>query len=269
MFGTECSQGSWSPEPQTALGSRGTDQSLVAWTDNKNSQSSNSSQAKNSHESWLETKQPTSKSQITVYSVPGDCLNSLIQSGSKFCRGGQLTLTMSSLESTWWPWTTRPWRSLETSSSILDTPNQPKLSKLTGNGSLHLVHSSMWCSSSPIKKLNLFATVSISLCLLVHQHCHTHTHLRVLNLDKANCKWSEAINNVLMNSQRSDSLNTGIGQWWGETSQKYVSWKSMEACQLDNQGKCAWQASKCKYRHVCTWCRGDGHIERDCVIKNK
>ena len=40
-----------------------------------------------------------------------------------------------------------------------------------------------------------------------------------------------------------------------------------EAYQVYNQGKCQNQVSECKYRHVCTCCRREGHVKKDCAVR--
>ena len=118
---------------------------------------------RNSPENLSTTIQSTSKSQSTICSVCKDYLSSPTLSGSKYCRGRQLTSTLSSQQSTQPSPTTEQQRHLGTLNSDLDIQNRPKQSGTTRIGLLRIAHSSAWCSSSiPTESQNSYNTVSTS-----------------------------------------------------------------------------------------------------------
>ena len=126
-----------------------------------------SPQVRNSPANSSKTRRLISKSQNITCSVWGDYQSFQTLSGSKYCKGRQLTSTLSSQRSTWLSLTTEQLRHSGTLNSDLDIWNQPKQSGTTGTGLLHTVCSRVQCSSStPTESQNSYDTVSMSLLTL-------------------------------------------------------------------------------------------------------
>jgi len=101
------------------------------------------------------------------------------------------------------------------------------------------------------------------------------THSKVLNLDRAIRKHVGSVNNVSLNEfNKFRYLETRHLQGHGagesstcsneKTKQKdSPAWRKADPCRLWNEGKCRYQASSCKYRHICELCRGP-HQRESC-----
>ena len=177
--------------------------------------------------------------------------------------------------------TTEPSRQLVTLSSALSMPNPPRWLRNIGTGSSHSALSSEQCSSfTPTEKLSLSAMENTSQHIspaLIQGHM---AGLSTLTSQYVNGQGKSTVYH-LTSLKSSSSLKSGTctvklqqmykvvvasdetrGQWMPNPS-----WRSRDPCWLHNLGKCAHQASECKYRHMCTRCGRGGHVERECPTK--
>ena len=240
-----------------------------------------SPQVRNSPANSTKTRRSISKSQSITCSVQGGYQSFWTLSGSKYCRGRWLTLTLSSQWSTQSSLTTEQLRHLGTLNSNLDIQNQPKQLGTMGIDLLCTVHSSAQCSSStPTESQNSYNTVSTSPLTLYPpmQEGKTRSSTSTRQSD-----WTGSVNNMLLDqfkkfrflevwhifSKAAGDQGAQRNQWGSSTGQcgGVSTWWSKDLCQLFNQGKCGKQASEYWYRHVCIRCGKEGYAEKECTSK--
>ena len=241
-----------------------------------------SHQVRNSPTNSSETRQLISKSWSITCSVWGDYQHFQTLSGSKYCRGRWLTLTLSSQQSTWLSLTTKQLRCSGTLNFNLDIWNQSKQSGTMGTGLIvYSVFQCMMWFIYPHRESELIQYSEYITIYFVSANAGGQN--QVLNLDKAIQCWSGSVNNVLFDQfkkcrflkvchvfSKAAGDQSMHGSQWGLTAGQHggaSAWQSKDLCWLFNQRKCGKQASECQYRHVCIRCGKEEHAKKECTSK--